>query len=171
MQVFSSGINDFTYLTDTIIRVWICFQFSGRLVDKVVDVLSTKHGAWNANERQQQGKQQQQQQLQLQQQQQQQHHREFWKLDVWEDDARRRRRLIRNPLGSAHPEATLKACLEHGAPDDAIQVAQAEFHAHLAANRSQQAAASHDLVEDSELLVEDRELDSDTQGEIHFKII
>ena len=34
--------------------------------------------------------------------------KEFWKLDVWEDDARRRRRLVRNPLGSAHPEATLK---------------------------------------------------------------
>ena len=34
--------------------------------------------------------------------------REFWKLDVWEDDARRRRRLVRNPLGSTHPEATLK---------------------------------------------------------------
>ena len=55
-------------------------------------------------------------------------------------------RLIRNPLGSTHPEATLKACLEHGAPDDAIQAAKAEFHAHLAANRSQQGASSHDLV-------------------------
>ena len=31
------------------------------------------------------------------------------------------RRLVSNPLGSAHPEATLKAALEHGAPDDAIQ--------------------------------------------------
>ena len=129
-----------------------------------MDVLSTKHGAWNANDRQQKlqpGEKQKQQQLLGQQQ------REFWKLDVWEDDARRRRRLIRNPLGSAHPEATLKACIEHGAPDDAIQVAQEEFHAHLAANRAQQAAASHDLVEDSELLVEDRELDSDTQGIYH----
>ena len=29
-------------------------------------------------------------------------------VDVWEDDARRRRRLVRNPLGSTHPEATLK---------------------------------------------------------------
>ena len=37
--------------------------------------------------------------------------REFWKLDVWEDDARRRRRLVRNPLGSTHPEATLKVNL------------------------------------------------------------
>ena len=23
----------------------------------------------------------------------------FWKLDVWEDDARRRKRFVRNPLG------------------------------------------------------------------------
>lgn len=25
-----------------------------------------------------------------------------------------------NPLGSSHPEATLKAAIEHGAPEDAI---------------------------------------------------
>ena len=71
-------------------------------------------------------------------------------------------RLVRNPLGSTHPEATLKACLEHGAPEDAVQAAKAEFHAHLASNKGQQ--ASYDLVEDSELLSEDRELDSDNQG-------
>ncbi len=115
---------------------------ASKLVDKVVDVLSTQHGAWSGTSS----------------------HREFWKLDVWEDDARRRRRLVRNPLGSTHPEATLKACLEHGAPEDAVQAAKAEFHAHLAANRSKQAASSNDLVEDSELLSEDRELDTDNQG-------
>ena len=73
-------------------------------------------------------------------------------------------RLIRNPLGSTHPEATLKACLEHGAPEDAVQAAKAEFHAQLASKRGQQANGSADLVEDSELLSEDRELDSDNQG-------
>ena len=75
-------------------------------------------------------------------------------------------RLIRNPLGSTHPEATLKACLEHGAPEDAVQAAKAEFHAQLASKRGQQANGSADLVEDSELLSEDRELDSDNQGKI-----
>ena len=45
---------------------------------------------------------------------------EFWKLDAWEDDARRRKRFVHNPLGSSHPEATLKAALEHGGPEDAI---------------------------------------------------
>ena len=60
---------------------------AGKLVDKVVDVLGTQHAAWSGSTtpggvscpaitsdislaRQ----------------------REFWKLDVWEDDARRRRR-------------------------------------------------------------------------------
>ena len=76
-------------------------------------------------------------------------------------------RLIRNPLGSTHPEATLKACLEHGAPEDAVQAAKAEFHAQLASKRGQQANGSADLVEDSELLSEDRELDSDNQGKIN----
>ncbi|MEJ1277683.1 hypothetical protein NN561_008601 [Cricetulus griseus] len=40
--------------------------------------------------------------------------REFWRLDYWEDDLRRRRRFVRNPLGSTHPEATLKTAVEHG---------------------------------------------------------
>ena len=44
---------------------------ASKLVDKVVDVLSTQHGAWSSMDSP---------------------HREFWKLDVWEDDARRRRR-------------------------------------------------------------------------------
>lgn len=46
--------------------------------------------------------------------------REFWRLDSWEDDARRRKRFIHNPRGSTHPEATLKTAVEHGAPQDAI---------------------------------------------------
>ena len=75
-------------------------------------------------------------------------------------------RLVRNPLGSTHPEATLKACLEHGAPEDAVQAAKAEFHAHLASNKNQQ--TNYELVEDSELLSEDRELDSDNQGIIYL---
>lgn len=45
---------------------------------------------------------------------------EFWKLDAWEDDARRRKRFVHNPLGTTHPEASLKAAIEHGAPEDAI---------------------------------------------------
>lgn len=45
---------------------------------------------------------------------------DFWKLDAWEDDARRRKRLVLNPRGSSHPQATLKAGSEHSVPEDAI---------------------------------------------------
>ena len=89
--------------------------------------------------------------------------RVYWKLDVWEDDYRRRRRLIRNPLGSAHPEATLKAALEHGAPDDAVEAAKAEFHSHLlaASKDGSNKAGATDLVADSELEeAVDREMDN-----------
>jgi len=135
---------------------------ASRLVDKVVDVLSTRHGAWSANSSPKKSlsidEKVEEEEEDLP--------REYWKLDVWEDDARRRRRLVRNPLGSSHPEATLKAAIEHGAPEDAIQAAQAEFHAHLAAHRASQSASSHDLVEDAELQQqEDRELDVESQGE------
>lgn len=72
---------------------------------------------------------------------------------------------MHNPLGSSHPEATLKAALEHGAPEDAILQAREEFHAHLAASRAyQQQLQSPDLLDDNELLVDDRDLDNDLTG-------
>ena len=46
--------------------------------------------------------------------------RKFWKLDAWEDDSRRRRRLVPNPVGNTHPEASLRAAIEHGDNEDAI---------------------------------------------------
>ena len=52
---------------------------ASKLVDKVVDVLSTQHGAWSSPVDSP--------------------HREFWKLDVWEDDARRRRRYYTYTVG------------------------------------------------------------------------
>jgi len=124
---------------------------ASRLLEKVRNIMSNKHGAWgymdphaaklNA----------------------------FWKLDAWEDDARRRKRFVHNPLGSSHPEATLKAALEHGAPEDAILQAREEFHAHLAASRGQQQQMqSSDLMDDSELLADDRDLDVDLTGPVNI---
>nr|CAD7592143.1 unnamed protein product [Timema genevievae] len=126
---------------------------ASRLLEKVRNILSNKHGAWGYKDP----------------------HgarlSEFWKLDAWEDDARRRKRFVHNPLGSSHPEATLKAALEHGAPEDAILQAREEFHAHLAASRSsqqQQMQQSTDLMDDSELLADDRDLDVDLTGPVNI---
>ncbi|XP_026553920.1 lipopolysaccharide-responsive and beige-like anchor protein isoform X3 [Pseudonaja textilis] len=68
-----------------------------QLIQKIINILMDKHGAWGNSPPSRP--------------------REFWRLDYWEDDLRRRRRFVRNPLGSTHPEATLKAAIDH-APDE-----------------------------------------------------
>ncbi|XP_070168010.1 neurobeachin isoform X2 [Polyergus mexicanus] len=124
---------------------------ASRLLEKVRNILSNKHGAWGYMDPMA---------AKL---------AEYWKLDAWEDDARRRKRFVHNPLGSSHPEATLKAALEHGAPEDAILQAREEFHAHLAASRAhQQQLQSADLLDDSELLSDDRDLDNDLTGPVNI---
>lgn len=123
---------------------------ASRLLEKVRNIMSNKHGAWGSTDPNE---------YRL---------TEFWKLDAWEDDARRRKRFVHNPLGSTHPEASLKAAIEHGAPEDAILQAREEFHAHLATSRNQQQNQTNELVDDSELLTDDRELDSDLNGMIFF---
>ncbi|XP_066592633.1 neurobeachin isoform X4 [Prorops nasuta] len=124
---------------------------ASRLLEKIRNILSNKHGAWGYMDPMA---------AKL---------AEYWKLDAWEDDARRRKRFVHNPLGSSHPEATLKAALEHGAPEDAILQAREEFHAHLAASRAhQQQLQSSDLMDDSELLSDDRDLDSDLTGPVNI---
>ncbi|XP_077976450.1 neurobeachin-like isoform X2 [Styela clava] len=57
------------------------------LHNRITNIMTNKHGAWGA--------------VFLS------RSREFWKLDSWEDDTRRRRRFVRNPYGSTHAEATL----------------------------------------------------------------
>ena len=97
--------------------------------------------------------------------------------------------MIRNPLGSSHPEATLKAALEHGASEATVlQVrieqlliniqhslvlimnrllfqAEEALHAQIAKSKPTLAPLqSSDLLDDAELLAEDRELDAELTG-------
>lgn len=71
-----------------------------QLIQKIIHILTDKHGAWGSSAVSRP--------------------REFWRLDYWEDDLRRRRRFVRNPLGSTHPEATLKTAVEHAADEDIL---------------------------------------------------
>ncbi|ESN92414.1 hypothetical protein HELRODRAFT_181462 [Helobdella robusta] len=99
--------------------------------DRVINLLTNRHGAWGESSeivQLQSTKQlQKQQHQQLFQQQQQ---LGFWKLDNWEDDSRRRRRFVRNPFGTKHADATLKAAIEHGATEDAINAAREAYKLH-----------------------------------------
>ncbi|KAF8782287.1 Neurobeachin like protein [Argiope bruennichi] len=122
---------------------------ASRNIEKILNILTNKHGAWGNKFCAPQ--------------------REFLKLDSWEDDARRRKRFVQNPYGSSHPEATLKAAIEHGAPEDAILQAREEFHQHLALTRRQQQhhLQSSDLLDDSDLW-DDKDLDAELAGPVSF---
>nr|CAH0107648.1 unnamed protein product [Daphnia galeata] len=124
-----------------------------RLVDRITNIIVSKQGAWASPS----GDGAPSAPL------------EFWRLDAWEDDSRRRKRMIRNPLGSSHPEATLKAALEHGASEATVLQAEEALHAQIAKSKPNLAPLqSSDLLDDAELLAEDRELDAELTGPVNL---
>lgn len=89
-----------------------------RMIEKVYNMLTNRHGAWrdpsvftrsSSKESIRSGQTTVNQRVPRDD-----NKIEYLKLDSWEDDARRRRRFVRNPLGTSHPEATLKASVENG---------------------------------------------------------
>lgn len=46
---------------------------------------------------------------------------EFWLLDTWEDDSRRRRRFVPNPYGSTHADAAYHTLVGQSSPPEAAQ--------------------------------------------------
>jgi neurobeachin len=129
---------------------------ASRLLEKIRNIMNNKHGAWGGMIANGDIK------------------RIFWKLDAWEDDARRRKRMIQNPRGSTHPHATLKANLENGDAGSSINTddemmmmmlqSREEVYSRIAVPRSQKP----ELLDDAELLIEDRELDLDLTGPVNI---
>jgi hypothetical protein len=92
----------------------------------------------------------------------------FWKLDPWEDDLRRRRRLIRNPNGSTHNEATQKSSSNEINDDMITTVIQEE---NLLKQLKQQKVQNFNqtIIDEDELLqVDEKDLDQDFSGPIRF---
>ncbi|KAG7263311.1 hypothetical protein CRUP_012284 [Coryphaenoides rupestris] len=71
---------------------------ANQLKQKILNILTNKHGAWGTMS-----------QSQL---------HDFWRLDYWEDDLRRRRRFVRNAFGSTHADVSLKALEEYGTEEE-----------------------------------------------------
>ncbi|XP_067260668.1 lipopolysaccharide-responsive and beige-like anchor protein isoform X4 [Chanodichthys erythropterus] len=111
---------------------------STQLIQKIVNILTDKHGAWGCSAFSRP--------------------REFWRLDYWEDDLRRRRRFIRNPFGSTHSEATLKAAAEHAPEEDVLKGKQSIRSSVLGKQNSE----SELLLEDDDTLssLEEKELEN-----------
>ncbi len=85
-------------------------------------------------------------------------------MDMWEDNTRRHRRLIRNPHGSTHPEATLMAAIEHGETDDVIEQAKQALHSQLAGGRRFDSQVS-EFEEDSASLQDEKDVELETELE------
>ncbi|XP_035021748.2 lipopolysaccharide-responsive and beige-like anchor protein isoform X6 [Hippoglossus stenolepis] len=110
-----------------------------QLIQKIVNILTDKHGAWgnSSNSRP----------------------REFWRLDYWEDDLRRRRRFIRNPFGSNHSEATLKAAAEH-APEEDILKGKQSIRSHALGNQNLESETSLDGDDDTLSSLDEKDLEN-----------
>uniref|UniRef100_A0A8C7HL36 LPS responsive beige-like anchor protein n=1 Tax=Oncorhynchus kisutch TaxID=8019 RepID=A0A8C7HL36_ONCKI len=110
-----------------------------QLIQKIVNILTDKHGAWGSSAFSRP--------------------REFWRLDYWEDDLRRRRRFVRNPFGSTHSKATLKAAAEH-APEEDILKGKQSIRSQAMGNQNSESEILLDGDDDTLSSLEEKELEN-----------
>ncbi|XP_068021822.1 lipopolysaccharide-responsive and beige-like anchor protein isoform X2 [Melanerpes formicivorus] len=113
---------------------------AAQLIQKIVNILTDKHGAWGSSAPSRP--------------------REFWRLDYWEDDLRRRRRFVRNPLGSTHPEATLKAAGEHAPDEDILVKGKQSIKSQVLGNQNSESEILLEGDDDIMSFMEEREVES-----------
>ncbi|XP_029996763.1 lipopolysaccharide-responsive and beige-like anchor protein isoform X3 [Sphaeramia orbicularis] len=117
-----------------------------QLIQKIVNILTDKHGAWGNSSISRP--------------------REFWRLDYWEDDLRRRRRFIRNPFGSTHSEATLKAAAEHvaeiRASEEDLLKGKQSIRSQALGNQNSESETSLDGDDDTLSSLEEKDLENVT---------
>ncbi|NXF92627.1 LRBA protein, partial [Eubucco bourcierii] len=111
-----------------------------QLIQKIINILTDKHGAWGTSAPSRP--------------------REFWRLDYWEDDLRRRRRFVRNPLGSTHPEATLKAAGEHAPDEDILVKGKQSIKSQVLGNQNSESEILLEGDDDILSFMEEREVEN-----------
>lgn len=113
-----------------------------QLIQKIINILTDKHGAWGNSAVSRP--------------------REFWRLDYWEDDLRRRRRFVRNPLGSTHPEATLKTAVEHAADEDILAKGKQSIRSQALGNQNSENEILPEGDDDTLSSVDEKDLENFT---------
>ncbi|NXI10976.1 LRBA protein, partial [Irena cyanogastra] len=111
-----------------------------QLIQKIINILTDKHGAWGSSAPSRP--------------------REFWRLDYWEDDLRRRRRFVRNPLGSTHPEATLRAAGEHAPEEDILVKGKQSIKSQVLGNQNSESEIVLEGDDDIMSFMEEREVEN-----------
>ncbi|KAM6179708.1 neurobeachin isoform 3-T3 [Erethizon dorsatum] len=112
---------------------------ANQLKQKILNILTNKHGAWGAVSHSQL--------------------HDFWRLDYWEDDLRRRRRFVRNAFGSTHAEALLKAAIEYGTEEDVVKSKKA-FRSQAVVNQNAETELMLEGDDDAVSLLQEKEIDN-----------
>ncbi|XP_067897231.1 lipopolysaccharide-responsive and beige-like anchor protein [Heterodontus francisci] len=123
---------------------------STQLIQKIINILTDKHGAWGSSSLSRP--------------------REFWRLDYWEDDLRRRRRFVRNSFGSTHPEAALKAAIEHGSEDDVLVKGRQSIRTQAVGNQNSESEILLEGDDDALTSLEEKEIDN-MAGPVNFTTV
>ncbi|EDL35306.1 mCG11376, isoform CRA_b, partial [Mus musculus] len=112
---------------------------ANQLKQKILNILTNKHGAWGAVSHSQL--------------------HDFWRLDYWEDDLRRRRRFVRNAFGSTHAEALLKSAVEYGTEEDVVKSKKA-FRSQAIVNQNSETELMLEGDDDAVSLLQEKEIDN-----------
>ncbi|XP_065829708.1 lipopolysaccharide-responsive and beige-like anchor protein isoform X2 [Oscarella lobularis] len=112
-EMCASSVREYTSLQSELVRSFQAAQQryrsqASQTWTKVSDILMNRHGAWGSSSDDDTGIQ-------------------FWKLDEWEDDLRRRMRLVKNSLGTTHPEAVVHPVEGEETDSGSIEAAKAAF--------------------------------------------
>ncbi|XP_064265089.1 neurobeachin isoform X8 [Passer domesticus] len=112
---------------------------ANQLKQKILNILTNKHGAWGAVSHSQL--------------------HDFWRLDYWEDDLRRRRRFVRNAFGSTHADALLKAAVEYGTEEDVVK-SKKTFRSQAVVNQNAETELMLEGDDDAVSLLQEKEIDN-----------
>ncbi|XP_060129766.1 neurobeachin isoform X2 [Zootoca vivipara] len=112
---------------------------ANQLKQKILNILTNKHGAWGAVSHSQL--------------------HDFWRLDYWEDDLRRRRRFVRNAFGSTHSDALLKAAAEYGTEEDVVK-SKKTFRSQAVVNQNAETELMLEGDDDAVSLLQEKEIDN-----------
>uniref|UniRef100_A0A8C5G7W0 Neurobeachin n=1 Tax=Gouania willdenowi TaxID=441366 RepID=A0A8C5G7W0_GOUWI len=113
---------------------------ANQLKQKIVNILTNKHGAWGTGAHSQLC--------------------DFWRLDYWEDDLRRRRRFVRNPFGSTHLDVTCKSLQDYGEYEDEVVKSKLVFHSPTVASQTPETELILEGEEDAVSLLQEKEMDN-----------
>nr|XP_020468755.1 neurobeachin-like isoform X3 [Monopterus albus] len=113
---------------------------ANQLKQKIVNILTNKHGAWGTLA-----------QRQL---------HDFWRLDYWEDDLRRRRRFVRNPFGSTHLDVSCKSLQEYGSDEDEVVKSMKAFRSQTTSSQNPETELMLEGEDDAASLLQEKEMDN-----------